>query len=51
MSWLVLGLVVVVGAWLALRLTGFVVRLALWAVVLGVAWWWLAPHLGLPTPF
>jgi hypothetical protein len=43
--------VIVVGVWLALKLAGLAVRLVLWAVVLAVAWWWLAPVLGLPTPF
>jgi hypothetical protein len=47
--WIVI-LIVVLGAWLALKTVGLLVRLALWAVVLGALYWLLAPHLGLPLP-
>lgn len=47
--WIVI-LIVVLGAWLALKTVGLLFRLALWAVVLGALYWLLAPHLGLPLP-
>lgn len=50
MSWIAIG-VVVLGAWLALKAVGFVARLLFWALVLGAAYWLLAPHVGLPMPW
>jgi hypothetical protein len=50
MSLWIVVLIVVVGAWLAFKAVGALVRLALWAVVLGALYWLLAPHLGLPMP-
>ena len=50
MSWIAL-LVLVVAAWLALKAVGLVVRLLLWGVVLAAAYAFLAPRLGLPTPW
>lgn len=50
MSWVAL-LVLVVAAWLAFKAVGLFVRLLLWVVVLGLAYWLLAPHLGLPVPW
>jgi hypothetical protein len=47
MSWIGIVLVVV-GIWLALKVAGFVMKLALCALVLFGAYWFLAPHLGLP---
>ncbi len=48
MSWLGLVLVVV-GAWLAWKLVGALLKVAMFAVALVGAYWFLAPHLGLPT--
>lgn len=50
MSWIGIALVVV-GIYLAIKVAGFALKLFLWAVVLGVAYWVLAPLLGLPVPF
>lgn len=50
MSWVAI-LVVVLGAWLAIKAVGTLARLLLWALVLGAAYWFFAPHLGLPTPW
>lgn len=50
MSWVAL-LVLVVALWLAFKAVGLFVRLLLWVVVLGLAYWLLAPHLGLPVPW
>lgn len=50
MSLWIVVLIVVIGAWLAFKAVGLLVRLALWAVVLGALYWLLAPHLGLPLP-
>lgn len=49
MSWLGIVLVVI-GLYLALKLAGIAVKLAIWALVLFGAYWFLAPHLGLPWP-
>lgn len=51
MSLWIVVLVVALCAWLAFKAVGALVRLALWAVVLGAAYWLLAPHLGLPMPW
>jgi hypothetical protein len=50
MSWIAI-LVIVVAAFLALKAVGLVVRLLLWAVVIGAAYWFLAPMLDLPRPW
>lgn len=50
MSWIAI-LVLVVAAWLAIKAVGLFVRLLLWGVVLVAAYWFLAPHLGLPLPW
>ena len=50
MSWLGIGLVVI-GIYLALKVTGFVFKLLMWALVLFGAYWFLAPYLGLPALF
>jgi hypothetical protein len=47
--WMVI-LIVVIGAWLAFKAVGLLVRLALWVVVLGALYWLLAPRFGLPMP-
>jgi hypothetical protein len=46
--WIVLA-IALIGLWLAFKAVGLVVRLALWALVLGAVYWLVAPHLGLPT--
>ena len=50
MSWLGIVLVVI-GLYLALKVAGFVMKLAMWALVLFGLYWILAPWLGLPWPF
>lgn len=49
MSWVAIG-VIVLAAWLALKAVGTAIKLLLWAVVLGAAYWLVAPHAGLPWP-
>ena len=49
MSWIAI-LVVIVGLYLAYKAVGLLVRLLLWAVVIGAIYWIAAPHLGLPLP-
>ncbi len=50
MNWL--GIVmVVIGLYLAFKVVGFAMKLAMWAVVAFGLYWLLAPMLGLPTPF
>ena len=48
MSWLGLVLLVV-GAWLAYKLIGALLKLLMLVVALVGAYWFLAPHLGWPT--
>ena len=50
MSWVAIVLLVV-GVYLAIKVAGFALKLLLWAVVIGIAYWLLAPMLGLPVPF
>lgn len=46
------GLVlVVIGVYFAFKVAGFVLKLAMWALVLIGLYWLLGPHLGLPWPF
>lgn len=48
----VLGWVVLLLAlWLALKVAGVLFRVLLWIVVIVLAYWLLAPLLGLPRPF
>ena len=50
MSWVAI-VVLIVGVYLAIKVAGFALKLLLWAVVIGIAYWLLAPMLGLPLPF
>jgi len=50
MSWLGI-ILVVVGVYFALKVVGFVLKLAMWGLVLFGAYWFLAPYLGLPKLF
>lgn len=43
-------LVLIVVLYLAFKVAGVVFKLLLWACVLGVGYWLLAPHLSLPMP-
>ena len=47
MSWLAL-VAVIIGLYLAFKVAGFVLKIALWLLILVVAYWWLAPMLGWP---
>jgi len=49
MNWLAL-VVVILGIYLALKVAGFLFKLLLIVIVLGGAYWLLAPHVGLPLP-
>lgn len=49
MSWVGIALIVL-GLWLALKVAGFALRLAMWALVLFGVYWVLAPMLGWPRP-
>jgi len=50
MSWLAIVLIVI-GVWLAIKVVGALLKLALWGVALFGVYWLLAPHFGLPMPF
>ena len=50
MSWLGM-LLIVVGIYLALKVAGFALKLAMWVLVIAGVYWLLAPYLGLPVPF
>ena len=49
MSWIAI-LVVVICLYLAFKAVGMVVRLLIWAVVIGAIYYLVAPHLGMPFP-
>ena len=49
MSWIAI-LIVIIGLYLAFKAVGLVIRLLIWAVILGAIYWLVAPHLGLPLP-
>ncbi|KFN44793.1 hypothetical protein [Arenimonas oryziterrae] len=49
MSWIAI-LVVIVGIYLAIKVVGFMFKLAMWALVIGGLYWLAAPYLGLPLP-
>lgn len=42
--------IAVLALYLAFKAVGLVLRLVVWAVVIGAVYWLLAPHLGLPLP-
>jgi len=47
-----LGIVlIVVGIYLAFKVAGFALKLAMWVLVIAGVYWLLAPYLGLPFPF
>lgn len=50
MSWLAIVLIVV-GLWLALKVVGVLLKVALWVVAIVAIYWLVAPHFGLPWPF
>lgn len=50
MSWLGIVLIVL-GIYLALKVAGFALKLAMWALVIAGVYWVLSPYLGLPVPF
>ena len=50
MSWLGIVLIVL-GIYLALKVAGFALKLAMWVLVIAGVYWLLAPYLGLPVPF
>lgn len=47
---LIVAAVAVIGLYLAFKAVGLVLRLLVWAVVIGAVYWLAAPHLGLPLP-
>jgi hypothetical protein len=49
MSWLGI-ILVIVAAYFAFKVAGFVLKLLLWAVVIIGLYWLVAPYLGLPWP-
>ncbi|MEP6908569.1 MAG: hypothetical protein ABI858_11415 [Pseudoxanthomonas sp.] len=49
MSWIAI-VMIVVGIYLAIKVAGFAIKLLLWVLVLGAAYWLLAPIVGLPFP-
>lgn len=43
-------LILIIAIYLAFKVAGVAFKLLLWAVVIGVGYWLLAPHIGLPMP-
>ncbi len=50
MSWIAI-LLIIVGLWLALKVVGFVLKVAVWVIAIVAIYWLVAPHFGLPWPF
>lgn len=50
MSWLGIVLIVL-GIYLALKVAGFALKLAMWVLVIVGVYWLISPYLGLPVPF
>ena len=50
MNWLGMVLIVL-GIYLALKVAGFALKLAMWVLVIAGVYWLLAPYVGLPIPF
>ena len=50
MSWIGI-LVLVVAIYAAIKVVGGLFKIALWIVILGFAWWFFGPQLGIPFPF
>ncbi len=42
---------IVIGIYLAIKVAGFALKLAMWLLVIAGAYWLLAPYLGWPSPF
>ncbi|UHQ19265.1 hypothetical protein LVB87_13920 [Lysobacter sp. KIS68-7] len=43
-------LILIVCLWLAFKVVGVLIKIALWAVVIGGIYWLLAPYFGWPWP-
>ena len=50
MSWIGI-LVLVVASYAAIKVVGALFKIALWIAILGFAWWFFGPQLGIPFPF
>ena len=50
MIWIAI-IAIILGIWLAIKVVGAAFKLAVWLAVLVVAYWFLAPYLGLPKLF
>ncbi len=50
MTWVAV-VVAIIGVWLAIKVVGALLKLALWLVVFLVAYWFVAPYFGLPQFF
>ena len=49
MSWIGLVLVIL-GLYLAFKVAGFVLKLALWLLIVVAGYWFIAPFFGWPPP-
>ena len=50
MNWIAI-LLIIVGLWLALKVVGFVLKIAVWGIAIVAIYWLAAPYFGLPWPF
>ena len=44
-------LVLIVAIYAAIKVVCALFKIALWIAILGFAWWFLGPQLGIPFPF
>ena len=50
MSWVGIA-VLIVAIYAALKVVGALFKIALWVAILGFAWWYFGPRIGIPFPF
>ena len=50
MSWLAI-VIMIIGIYLAIKVAGFVFKLALIVLVIAALYWLVSPYLGTPPPF
>jgi hypothetical protein len=50
MSWLAI-VIMIIGIYLAIKVVGFVFKLALIVLVIAALYWLVSPYLGAPPPF
>ena len=50
MSWVGIA-VLIVAIYAAIKVVGALFKIELWVAILGFAWWYFGPMIGIPVPF